>query len=351
MTEGPSTAAPRVSAIVLAYGSEPHLEECVHALLASETVTLDVIVVDNQASAEAVSAVEGLPSVRVVRPGRNTGFAGGCNLGAEDADAPILVFANSDAIVDKHCVAELVAALQDPEAGLVCASVRLADNPDVVNAVGNPVHFLYFSWAGGFGDPADSHAEPGTVASITGATFAVRREFWAQLGGFDERYFLYQEDVDLSMRTWLAGKQVRYVPTAIALHNYEFGRTDAKFYYLERNRLINLLTFPERRTLVRIAPLALGVELALIAAAAKGGWVEQKLKGYRWLAQNRDFVRSRRIGIQSLRVRSDADMAPVLSAHMDVPAGFGMTAPAFADKVLARAWTAASKPRRSRSPR
>ena len=191
---------------------------------------------------------------------------------------------NSDAVVDPSCVAALVTALHDPDAGLVCASVRLADDPEVVNAVGNPVHFLYFSWAGGFGDPADRHAEPGTVASITGATFAVRREFWDQLGGFDEKYFLYQEDVDLSMRTWLAGKQVRYVPTAISLHNYEFGRTDAKFYYLERNRLINLLTFPERRTLVRIAPLALGVEFALIATAARGGWARQKFTGYRWLA-------------------------------------------------------------------
>ena len=270
MTDSPSAAPPRATAIVLAYGAEPHLEDCVRSLLASTSVSLDVIVVDNDASVEAIASVEGLPSVHIVRPGMNTGFAGGCNLGAKGATAPVLVFVNSDAVVDASCVAALVTALLDPDAGLVCASVRLADNPEVVNAVGNPVHFLYFSWAGGFGDAADQHAQPGTVASITGATFAVRREFWDQLGGFDEKYFLYQEDVDLSMRTWLAGKQVRYVPTAISLHNYEFGRADAKFYYLERNRLINLLTFPERRTLVRIAPLALGVELALIATAARG---------------------------------------------------------------------------------
>jgi GT2 family glycosyltransferase len=341
----------RATAIVLAHGVEPHLEECVRALLASTSAIVDVVVVDNDAAPEAIASVEGLPLVRVVRPGRNTGFAGGCNLGAHGADAPILVFANSDAIVDKHCVAALADALQDPDAGLVCASVRLADSPDVVNAVGNPVHFLYFSWAGGFGDPAESHTEPGPVASITGATFAVRRDFWDQLAGFDERYFLYQEDVDLSMRTWLAGSQVRYVPTAISLHNYEFGRTDSKFYYLERNRLINLLTFPERRTLLRIAPLALGVELAVIAAAAKDGWLTHKLNGYRWLAWNRDYVRSRRKAIQDRRVRSDADMTKVLSAHMDVPAGFGMNPPAFADEVLARSWRAASKPRKPRARR
>jgi GT2 family glycosyltransferase len=347
VTSSSTGGSPRVSAVVLAFGNEPSLEACVWSLLASESVVLEVIVVDNQADAEVIASIEGLPSVRIVRPGFNTGFAGGCNLGARSASSPVLAFVNSDAQVDKRCLAALAEALEDPEAGLVCASVRMAKDPGVVNAVGNPVHFLYFSWAGGFGDRADLHTEPGLVASITGATFAVRREFWKELGGFDERYFLYQEDVDLSMRTWLAGKQVRYVPTAIALHDYEFGRTDTKFYYLERNRLMNLLTFPERRTLVRIAGLALGVELALIAAAAKGGWARQKLRGYRWLAQNHAYIRSRRRDIQSHRIRSDADMAEVLSAHMDVPAGFGMTPPAFADKALARAWRVASKPRRS----
>ena len=347
MTDSPSPDPARVTAVVLAYGAEPHLEECVRSVLGSTSVTVEVIVVDNEASAEAIAAVEGLPSVRVVRPGLNTGFAGGCNLGAGQATAATLVFVNSDAVVDASCVAELVTALEDPYAGLVCASVRLADSPDVVNAVGNPVHFLYFSWAGGFGDAADQHTEPTTVASITGATFAVRREFWEQLEGFDEAYFLYQEDVDLSMRTWLAGKQVRYVPTAIALHNYEFGRSDAKFYFLERNRLINLLTLPERRTLLRIAPLALGVELALVASAARGGWARQKLTGYRWLAGNRAYLRSRRRDIQGRRVRTDADMVHVLSSHMDVPAGFGMTVPKIADDALARGWSLASRPRRT----
>ena len=351
MTDDPSGLPPRVTAVVLAYGAEPQLEACVESLLASEAVDLDVIVVDNLASPAAISAIHAMPSVRVLSPGSNTGFAGGCNLAAHKPGAPILAFINSDVVVDKGCIAALADALQDPNVGLVCASVRLADNPEVVNAVGNPVHFLYFSWAGGFGDPATSHTEPGPVASVTGAAFAVRRNFWEELGGFDERYFVYQEDVDLSMRTWLAGKQVRFEPGAIATHHYEFGRTDTKFYYLERNRLINLLTLPERRTLVRVAPLALGVEVALIAAATRGGWVRQKMAGYRWLAANRNYIRSRRRAIQSARVRSDADMAQVISAHMDIPAGFGMTPPKSADEVLARGWKAASRPRRSGSGR
>jgi len=99
---------------------------------------------------------------------------------------------------------------------------------------------------------------------------------------------------------------------------------------------------------VRIAPLAMGVELALIATAARGGWTGQKFTGYRWLFENREYLRSRRRSIQAARVRSDSDLAPILSARMDVPAEFGMTPPKLADAALAHAWKTASKPRRTR---
>ena len=337
---------PRVSAIVLAYGAEPTLEACVQALLGSEDVVVDVLVVDNLANRESLAAVRHLPRVTVLEPGRNTGFAGGCNYGASAASAPVLAFVNSDAVVDSGCLRELAHALDDADAGLVCASVRIADHPGTINAAGNPVHFLYFSWAGGFGEEAADHGHAGPVASITGATFAARREFWQTLGGFDDAYFVYCEDVDLSMRTWQAGRSVRFVPTAISLHHYEFNRTATKFYYLERNRLINLLTLPETRTLLRISPLALGVEAGLMAVAVRGGWARQKLDGYRWLIQHAEYVRRRRREVQGRRVRCDEDLAPLLSPRMDVPEEFGMAAPEWADRILAASWRHASRPRR-----
>jgi GT2 family glycosyltransferase len=76
------------------------------------------------------------------------------------------------------------------------------------------VHFLGFSWAGRCGEPARSPELPADVASISGACFGVRRELWQRLGGFEDQYFAYHEDVDLSLRCWLAGLSVRYVPGA-----------------------------------------------------------------------------------------------------------------------------------------
>lgn len=335
-----------VCAVVLAHGPEPHLADCVGALLDSRDVRVNVVVVDNDADPEMLASVADRPGVSVIRPGRNTGFAGGANLGASHCHSPVLAFINSDAVVEPDCLAELAHALQAPGVGLACASLRLASDPELVNSVGNPVHFLYFSWVGGYGEPARAHSHPKAVASVTGATFAVRRETWLQLGGFDEQYFLYGEDVDLSIRTWQAGLDVMFVPSAVSVHHYDFHRTSRKYYYLERNRLINLLTLPGDRTLRRVMPMAVAMEGAIIVRSLLGGSLPEKAQGYKWLLANRNYLRQRRAKLQAQRVRGDAQLNEMLVGRLDIPPGFGIRAPQLADRALAATWRWASKPSR-----
>ena len=90
--------------------------------------------------------------------------------------------------------------------------VVMVDDPGMVNAAGNPVHFLGISWAGGYGERVSEHAVPRDVASVSGALFAVRRRVWERLGGLDPAYFLYHEDADLSLRVHLTGLRVVYCP-------------------------------------------------------------------------------------------------------------------------------------------
>src|SRR5688500_16908429 len=90
---------PRVTAIVLAYGPEPSLRDCVLAILGSRKVQADVVLVDNGCTTDAVAFLEACAGVSVIRPGLNTGFAGGCNLGARHATGDYLAFVNGDAMV------------------------------------------------------------------------------------------------------------------------------------------------------------------------------------------------------------------------------------------------------------
>ena len=324
------------SAIVLAHGPEPLLLPCVEALAAAGAD--EILVVDNEAAPGSIVQVASLPGVHILRPDRNLGYAGGCNLAAGKARGDVLVFVNSDAIVAPDAVRVLVDRVSDPAVGLACGSIRLADDPELLNSAGNPVHYLMFSWAGSLGDPAASHPDPAEVASISGATFAVRREVWEHLGGFDDTYFAYCEDVYLSLRAWQAGYRVVYEPDAIAVHHYDFGRHRAKHYLLERNRLMNLVLLPEKRTRWLLAPPAAAVELGVLLVAMRDGWAADKIAGWRWLAAHRrELIGHRRVA-QATRIVPDRDLAHLLRGPLDPPPGLGPNVPGVVSRVLDRYW-------------
>jgi GT2 family glycosyltransferase len=327
----------RASAIVLAHGSESTLVACVRSLV--EAGVGEILVVDNDAAPEPVAAVGRLAGVRVLSPGCNLGYAGGCNYAAEHASGDVLVFVNSDALVRSGAVDVLVRRALEPDVGLVSARVLLAQDPGLVNAAGNPVHFLMFSWAGGLGEPADPAAVVGETASISGVAFAVRRGVWDELGGFDEDYFAYCEDVYLSMRAWQAGYRVLTEPAAVVLHHYEFGRNLAKHYLLERNRLMNLLLLPESRTRRLVGPAAVAVEIGVLAVALRDGWAADKVAGWRWLLRHRRELAVRRRTIQAARRVPDRDLAPLLRGRLDPPEGLGPAVPPVVSAFLERYWS------------
>lgn len=326
----------RASTIVLAHGAEPTLEQCVAALVADGAE--DIVVVDNDAAPGPVSAVRGMPGVRVLSPGRNLGYAGGCNYAARHTAGNVLVFVNSDALVQPGALAAMVRRVGEPSVGLACASIRLAGDPAVINTAGNPVHFLMFSWVGGLGEPVADHQQVTEVASITGVTFAVRREVWDALGGFDSDYVAYCEDVYLSLRAWQAGYRVVHEPQAVVLHHYDFARNSAKFYLLERNRLMNLMLLPERRTRRLVALPALVVEGGVLLVAVRDGWGRDKVAGWRWLVTHRRSLAQRRRGIQAARTVPDRELARLLRGPLDPPAGLGPGVPAPVSRALARYW-------------
>lgn len=320
-----------VTAVVLAYGDEPWLPACIDSILASERVSVDVVLVDNGCTVPGLvdSIVAAHTDVHLVRPGENLGYAGGCNAGADLATGHVLMFVNGDATVASDAAAVLAGELANADVGLATASVRLADDPTTVNAAGNPLNILGVAWAGNFGEPADRHDARRPTAVVSGATFACRRDTWDRLGGFDPAYFAYHEDTDLSVRCWQAGLDVVYVPDAIVIHRYEFSRNPRKLHLVERNRLLNLLTLWQTRTLLLLLPPLVAFEIAMLALAAKQRWLAQKLDGYRWLWTHRHEVADRRRRVQAARVRSDRDLAWLLTpritaANYALPPGIGL---------------------------
>lgn len=344
-----SQALPRVSAVMLAWGREPVLVEAVRAVLDSCDVDADVVLVDNGCTDDAVGVVRQFDRVTVITPGSNTGFAGGCNLGARHARGDVLAFINGDAVVDSHALRRLADALVG-DVGLASGSIRLYDEPQTMNSAGNPIHFTGLSWAGGMGEPAVNHAEARDIASASGAAVAVRADRFHALGGFCEPMFAYCEDADLSLRCWQRGWRTVYVPDAIVLHRYEFTRNPQKFYLLERNRIFMVLTTMQIRTLLVLCPALLGVELAAFLVAGRQGWRQQKAAGWRWLWQHRRLVRARRRAVQGARLRSDRELAWVFTGDFAPSSDTGLAIGPLMRAVSRAYWTLARQALRASAP-
>ena len=267
-------AAPALAVVVVCHDSAGEIGVTLTALGRSFATATRSIVVDN-ASRDGTAGVvrDSAPWATVVESAENLGFAGGCHVGVRRSSAPLVLLLNPDAAPAPGCLDALRAcAAERPEWGAWQALVTMAGG-ELVNTAGNVVHYLGFGWAGDLGRPvADVDPRPREVGFCSGAALVVRRDAWDAVGGFDERYFMYGEDLDLSLRLRLAGWGVGIEPRARVAHDYDFAKGDYKWFYLERNRWWTLVGAYPARLLALLAPGA-----ARVRGRAPAGGVARRL--------------------------------------------------------------------------
>jgi GT2 family glycosyltransferase len=322
---------PSLSVLIVAWNSRVELDRTLPALLPELREGDELIVVDNDCSdgtAEAVLALA--PAARIVRMGRNVGFAAGCNAGASEATGDLLVVLNPDA-APLPGFGEAIRRPWLEGRGWAAWQALVAEaGGTTINSFGNPVHFTGIVWAGGHGRPIAEAPPAGEVIALSGACLAIPLVTWRQLGGFPRRFFLYHEDVDLSLRLRLRGETLGIEPAAVVAHDYEFGAREHKWRWLERNRLAFLVRDYPAPLLLLLAPALIATELALLFVAAQGGWGRQKLtanlEALRWLPR---LLLERR-KIQRARAVSSAEFASWLTPDLDSPfiAGAAQSPPA-----------------------
>jgi GT2 family glycosyltransferase len=297
--------------IVVAYASGGALGRCLDSLAGE-----DVIVVNNGPAGPEID--DAARRARVIESGGNLGFGAGCNRGARETDADVLVFVNPDTVVLPGTIDAFAHALAPADVGIVQARLRLLDEPELLNSSGNVVHVSGLAWPGGYRDRADTVTEPREIPYASGAAFAIRAETFRELGGFTEELFLYQEDFELSWRAHLRGLRVLVVPGADVLHDYVLERPGRqKEYYLERNRLLVVLSAYSARLLFLLAPVLLAVELGILVLAARQGWLREKLRAWGWLLRNGPWLGEHRRRTQELRRVGDREVARFLTPVLD----------------------------------
>ncbi len=233
---------PFFSILILFWQSEQYLQRCFQALQAQTFQDFEVVLLDNGASQPPDSATLATLqrlALKQVHSEINLGFAGGNNLAARSAAGEYLVLLNSDAFPEPDWLATLhQAATAHPG---YCFGSRLvrADNPVILDGEWNVYHASGLAWRKNHNQSATKSAtSPRLVMSACAAASAYPRAAFNLVGGFDEEFFAYMEDLDLDMRLQLAGYPFLYLPDATVQHigSGSTGyRSDFATYYGHRN--------------------------------------------------------------------------------------------------------------------
>jgi GT2 family glycosyltransferase len=311
-----------LSTIIVTHDSREAVQRTLPALAGQLRDGDELIVVDNASGDGTPEVVSELaPDAVVIETGSNLGFGGACNRGAEAAAGELLCFLNPDAAPAEGFRDAIELPLADDRGWAAWQGLVTADGGRTVNTRGGVIHYTGIAWAGGAGeqlgtDDAGERPEPGFVS---GACLAIPRTAFLDHGGFADDFFLYHEDVDLSLRVRLAGGRLGVEPRARVDHEYEFSKGAAKWRQLERNRWATVIRTYPAALLAPLVPGLLATELALVVIAATGGWLPQKLAAWADTLGSLPRLMQERGEIQARRTIGALDFARGLTADLDSP--------------------------------
>lgn len=342
------------SIIIVGYNSAADLGPCLESVFAQRlalperaTNAFEVILVDNASADETESVVAKFCNqhgerMRYLPLDKNVGFAAGNNVGAAQAMGEVVVLLNPDTIVNAGWLDALVQPFwHDEQVGMTTSRIVRADQPHLLNACGNDITWTGITVCRGIDEPMEAWTQMDQVAAVSGASFAIPTDLFDQLGGFDERFFMYYEDTDLSNRVRMLGYKILYTPDSIVRHKYVFKFSAQKAYYQERNRWISLLKILRFRTLMVLLPGLLIGELMAWTYAAMSGFehVWAKAQGWQWIWQHRAELLREREAAHTLRkqvaTETDADASDrALIQHWSPNLRFTGTMPDLPAKLL-----------------
>lgn len=341
---------PRVSIVYLNYNCRPYLEQVFLSMdrLDYPRDRLDIVVVDNASTDGSLDDLRAREGITLLPMPENLGFAGGNNVGIEHAlvgGSDYVYLLNGDARLDPGAIREAVAmAERDASIGAVQSLVRLWQDEQVVNATGGMVHFLGFGFVRDNGrrmSAEDVAPLDGTeVAYASGAAVLYRAAVLREVGLLEPFYFMYHDDLELGWRIRLAGYRNVLAVRSVAFHHYEFHRSIKKLYWMERARMLVLLSHPKPATLLLLLPFLAVLELALVAFAAKGGWFRDKLLVYADLVRPATWrhVAAKRRFDRVIRRVPDREVARWWTGRIEHQETRGALVDRVANPILSAAW-------------
>ena len=206
-------SSPKVSIIIVNYNGKELLQKCLDSLLKVNYNNFEIILVDNNSTDGTVEFItKNHPSIMLIKLDSNKGFAEPNNVAAKISKGKYLLFLNNDTVVTPNFISEMVKVMETDKKIAICQSLLL--KPDgSVDSSGDFIDHLGVVY-----NSKTKIDEIREVSSARGASMLVRSDIFEKLDGFDQKFFITFEDVDLCWRSWILGYRVLIIPTSIVYH-------------------------------------------------------------------------------------------------------------------------------------
>ncbi len=310
---------PKASIIIVNFNAGEWLAKCVASVVAQTEADFECFIIDNGSVDGSMQTLPKLDSrFHIMELGENTGFARANNLAAAKAKAPWLALLNPDAFARPDWLEQLLKASQSGLNITMVGSTQylaLTEQP-TLDGVGDCYHISGVAYRAGFGKPPPPPLD-GLVFGPCAAAALYHREKFLALGGFDERFFCYHEDVDLAFRMQLSGADCLQSSKAIVDH-ISSGTSDKvsgfAVYHGTRNRIWTFFKNMPWPLLIVLTPLHIAANLAYLGwAVFRKGRLRPTLRGVRHGIKGLPLIWKSRKNIQKSRIISSRDLLGKMS--------------------------------------
>ena len=316
---------PKVEIIIVTYNNQADIVRCLRSIQKLDYPNFYVTIVDNASSdLTLINAKEVNSNIFLIKNSSNSGFAKASNQGMHHAfsnNADFCWLLNPDTEVTPNSLSALIdshSKNKNIKVGLIQPIILQLQNKELINTVGNALHYLGFGFCKDNGkkfNPQDFKQDK-SIISVSGAAMLVSKSYYQEVGVFNELFFMYNEDQDYSWRGLLHGYNHVLSVKSVIFHKYSFSKNPNKMYHSEKNRLQMLMQIYQSSTLIILSPVIVFIEGLMVVYSLMNGWFGMKIKSYVYVLRNLQSIRSKRRQIQISRIITDSSLIHRFDAEL-----------------------------------
>jgi len=317
------------SIIILNYNGKDFLKNCLDSIIKETHCNYEIIVVDNNSpdkSGENYS--KEYKSCKFILNDKNVGVPEGLNIGIYNSSGEFIVLLNNDIIVTRNWLDPLFNAYKQNGLALYQPKFLKMKNPEYLDGAGNMINIFGFGFARSKGKKdIGKYEKIEEISYASGTCMFCPKKIFHDVGLFDEKFFAYHEELDFGWRARLFGYKSYYVPKSV-IHHYgsaQWKWGGDKFYFLERNRWLVLLKNYSVKTILRLFPFLIVIEIFMLAFFTKKGLLLKKIKSYGSIISLHSHIRKNRKIIINKRSIDDEQIIKSFCCYIEITPEAGNT--------------------------